>query len=98
MRILRSAPPENFEVVFASNDAEAMTMALQIRTVLTAAGWNHVSSTEMAEPQVRLGIFAPRATPGVTALRNWAVRSELEPDFRRVATLKNVRIVIGRQQ
>ena len=85
-------------MVFASDDAEAMAMALQIRAVLTAAGWTSVSTTEIAEPQVRLGIFAPRATPGVTALRNWAVRSELEPDFRRVPALKNVRIVIGRQQ
>ena len=98
VKILRSAPPESFDVVFASNDAEAMAMALQIRSVLTAAGWTNVSTTEIAEPQVRLGIFAPRATPGVTALRNWAVRSELVPDFRRVPSLKNVRIVIGRQQ
>src|SRR5688572_21060113 len=97
-KILRSAPPENFDLVFAAGDTEAMTMADQIRTVLTTGGWTHMSSTEIAEPQVRLGIFAPRATPGVTALRNWAVRSELNPDFRRMPSLKNVRIVIGRQQ
>src|SRR5688572_23514695 len=96
VKILRSAPPESFDVVFASNDPEAIAMAFQIRGVLTAAGWTNVSTTEIPDPQVRLGIFAPRATPGVTALRNWAVRSELDPDFRRVASLKNVRIVIGR--
>ena len=98
VKILKNVPPESFDVVFASNDAVAMAMALQIRAVLTAAGWTNVSTTEIAEPQVRLGIFAPRVTPGVTALRNWAVRSELNPDFRRVASLKNVRIVIGKQQ
>jgi len=72
-------------------------MATQLRTVLMNAGWTHVRTIDVPQPQATLGIFAPRATPGVTALRTWAVRSGLEPDIRRVASLTYPRIVIGRQ-
>jgi serine/threonine protein kinase len=97
VKILRSSPPESFELVVASNDREAAAMATQLRTVLMNAGWTHVRTIDAPQPQAKLGIFAPRATPGVTALRTWPVRSGLEPDIRRVASLTYPRIVIGRQ-
>ena len=97
VKILRSSPPESFELVVASNDPEAAAMATQLRTVLMNAGWTHVRTIDIPQPEAKLGIFAPRVTPGVTALRTWAVRSGLEPDIRRVASLTYPRIVIGRQ-
>jgi serine/threonine protein kinase len=97
-KLLRNAPPETYDLVYASNDPEAMSMALQIRGILSSAGWTNASTVEIAQPQAKLGIFAPRPTPAITALGSWAVRSGLEPDIRRVATLPRPRIVIGRQQ
>ena len=98
LKLLRNAPPETYDLVYAANDAEAMSMALQIQAVLSSAGWTNASTLEIAQPQARLGLFAPRATPGVSALSGWAVRSGLEPDIRRVAALPRLRIVIGKQQ
>jgi hypothetical protein len=95
---VRSAPPETFDLVFAANDPDSRNLAFQIRSVLTAGGWTNASTTEIAEPQARIGIFAPRVTPGVSALTNWATRSGFEPDIRSVPSLKNPQIVIGRQQ
>lgn len=97
MKMLRNVTPETYDLVYAANDPEAMRMALQIREVLASAGWTNASTTEMAEPQAELGIFAPAITPGVTALRLWATRSGLQPDYRRVPGLPRPRIVIGRQ-
>ena len=94
----RKAPPETFDLVFAANDPDSRNLALQIRSVLTAGGWTNASTTEIAEPQARIGIFAPRETPGVSALTNWAIRSGFEPDIRRDPNLKNPQIVIGKQQ
>ena len=73
-------------------------MALQLRTVLTTAGWTEASVTEIAAPQAKVGIFAPKVTRGVTALTQWAVRQGLQPDYRHVASLPRPRIVIGKQQ
>ena len=98
MQALKSAPPETFDLVYASNDPEARTMALQLRTVLTTAGWTNASTTELAAPQVKVGIFAPTVTRGVTALRQWAVRQGLKPDIRQVPSLPHPRIVIGKQE
>ena len=95
---VRKAPSETFDLVFAANDPDSKNLALQIRSVLTAGGWTNASTTEIAEPPARIGIFAPRVTPGVSALTDWAIRSGFEPDVRRVASLKNPQIVIGRQK
>jgi hypothetical protein len=96
--LLRDAPPETYDLVFAANDPEAMTIAMQLRKALTAAGWTNASTLEIARPQAKIGIFSPRVTPGVTALTNWARRSGLAPETGRESSLKNVRIVIGEQQ
>jgi serine/threonine protein kinase len=98
LKALSGAPKETFDLVYASNDPEARTMALQIRTVLTTAGWTNASTTELAAPQVKIGIFAPNVTRGVTALTQWAVRQGLQPDYRHVASLPRLRIVIGKQE
>jgi serine/threonine protein kinase len=98
VKILQSVPPETYDLVVATNDPEAMAMAMQLRTVLANAGWTNSSTIEIPQPQAKLGIFTPRVTPGITALSNWARRSGLEPDLRRVPSLKNPRIVIGRQE
>lgn len=98
MKALRSAPPETFDLVYATDDPEARTMALQLRTLLTTAGWTNASTTEIAAPQAKIGIFAPKVTRGVSALTNWAIRSGLNPDVRRIASVPRLRIVIGKQQ
>jgi hypothetical protein len=95
--MLRSAPPETFDLVFAANDPDSRSLAFQIRGILIAGGWTNASTTEIAEPQAKLGIFAPRVTPGVSALTNWARRSGMEPDIGLVPSLQNPRIVIGKQ-
>jgi hypothetical protein len=97
VKMLRSVPPETYDLVYAANDAEAMRMALQIRDVLSSAGWTNASTTEIAQTPVKLGIFVPEITPGIAALRNWATRSGLQPDYRRVDKLPRPRIVIGKQ-
>jgi hypothetical protein len=73
-------------------------MALQLRTLLTTAGWTNASTTEIAAPQAKVGIFAPKVTRGVSALTNWAMRSGLQPEIRHVPSLPRPRIVIGRQE
>jgi len=98
MKALRSAPPETFDLVYASDDSEARSMALQLRTLLTTAGWTNASTTEIAAPQAKVGIFAPKVTRGVSALTNWAMRSGLQPEVRHVPSLPRPRIVIGRQE
>ena len=98
MKLLRGVPPETYDLAYAANDPEAMAMALQLRAVLSNAGWTNASTAEVAQPQTKLGIFAPQVTSGVAALVSWAKASGLEPDIRRVAALPRPRIVIGRQQ
>jgi serine/threonine protein kinase len=98
VKMLRNVPPETYDLVYAANDPEAMRMALQIREVLTNAGWTNASTTEIPQPQAELGVFVPAITPGVAALRTWATRAGLQPDYRRIPTLPRPRIVIGRQQ
>jgi len=98
IKLLRNVPPETYDLVYAANDAEAMGMALQIRDVLDKAGWTNASTIEIAQPSARLGIFTPRVTPGISTLTNWAVRSGLQPEARRVASLTRLRIVIGKQE
>ena len=98
VKLLRNAPPETYDLVYAANDAEAMRMALQLLTVLSTAGWTNASMTEIAQPQAKFGIFAPQVTRGVTALTSWAKANGMAPDIRRVAALPRPRIVIGRQQ
>jgi hypothetical protein len=95
---LRSLPPETYDLVYASNDAEARSMALQIRGLLESVGWKNESTTEVPEPAATLGIFAPRVTAGISHLTNWATRAGLKPDARRVPTLPRLRIVVGKQQ
>ena len=97
MKALRSAPPETFDLVYAMDDPEAKAMALQLRTLLTTAGWTNASTTEIAAPQAKVGIFAPKVTRGVSALTNWVIRSGWQPDVRHVPSLPHPRIVIGRQ-
>ena len=97
-KLLRGVAPETYDLVYASNDAESMTMALQLRAVLDSAGWTNASTTEIPEPVVKLGLFAPRSTPGINTLTSWASRSGFEPEIRRVASLPRLRIVIGKQQ
>ena len=96
--VRRNAPPETYDLVYAANDPAAMTQALQILAALSNAGWTNASMVEIAQPQAKLGIFAPKPTPGIVALTTWARRSGLEPDVRQVAALPRPRIVIGRQQ
>lgn len=95
--LLRAAPPETYDLVYASNDPEAMAIALQIRGVLEGAGWTNASTVEIPEPAAKLGIFTPRVTPGVRTLTTWAIRSGLQPDSRIIPTLPRPRIVIGKQ-
>jgi serine/threonine protein kinase len=95
--MLKTAPPETFDLVFASNDAAAKTLAFQLRGVLESAGWTCASTLEIPQPQVRFGIFSPHTSRGVTAFTTWAVRGGWEPDIRLVRTLQHPRIVIGRQ-
>jgi serine/threonine protein kinase len=97
VKMLRSVPPETYDLVYAANDAEAMRMALQLRELLANGGWTNASTNEISAPQAKLGIFAPAVTPGVAALRTWATRSGFDPDYRRVAALPRPRIVIGNQ-
>jgi serine/threonine protein kinase len=94
---LRNAPPETFDLVFASNDPAARDLAFQLRGVLSKAGWTCESTLEIAEPQARFGVFAPQVTKGLTLFTNWAVRSGFDPDIRLVRTLPRPRLVIGRQ-
>lgn len=98
VKVLRNVPPETYDLVYAANDPAAMTQALQILAALSSAGWTNASMVEIAQPQARLGIFAPKPTPGIVALTTWARRSGLDPDVRQVAALPRPRIVIGRQQ
>jgi len=98
VKMLRNVPPETYDLVYAANDPAAMTQALQILAALSNAGWTNASMVEIAQPQAKLGIFAPKPTPGIVALTTWARRSGLEPDVRQVAALPRPRIVIGRQQ
>jgi len=57
-------------------------MALQLQTLLTKAGWTNASTTAIAAPQAKVGIFAPKLTRGVSALTNWAKGMGLQPDIR----------------
>ena len=98
MTLLRNVPTETYDLVYASNDVEAMRMALQIRGLLDSVGWKNASTTEIPQPAAKLGIFAPKVTPGISTLTNWALRSGLQPEARRVASLPRLRIVIGKQQ
>jgi serine/threonine protein kinase len=98
VKMLRNAPPETYDLVYAANDPEAMRLALQLLTALTTAGWTNASMTEIAQPQAKFGIFAPQVTRGVTALTSWAKANGMQPEIRRVAALPRPRIVIGRQQ
>jgi hypothetical protein len=98
VKLLQNVAPETYDLVYAADDAAAMTMALQIRAALEKAGWTNASTMEIAQPQAKLGIFAPRPTAGISTLTNWAVRQGLQPDVRRVASLSRLRIVIGKQQ
>jgi serine/threonine protein kinase len=98
VKMLRSVPPETYDLVYAANDPAAMTRALQILAALSSAGWTNASMVEIAQPQAKFGIFAPKPTPGIVALTTWARRSGLEPDVRQVAALPRPRIVIGKQQ
>ena len=98
VRMLRNAPPETYDLVYAANDPAAMSQALQLLAALSTAGWTNASMVEIAQPQAKLGIFAPKPTPGIVALTTWARRSGLEPEVRQVAALPRPRIVIGRQQ
>jgi hypothetical protein len=98
LKVLRSAPPEHFDVVYAANDAEALGRAVQIVTLLSSAGWTNESMTEIPNPQATLGIFAPQVTRGVTALTGWARANGMAPEIRRIPSLPRPRIVIGKQQ
>jgi hypothetical protein len=98
IKMLQNVPPETYDLVYAANDAEAMSMAQQIRGALEKAGWTNASMMEIAQPTAKLGIFAPRPTAGITTLTNWATRQGLKPDVRRVANLPRLRIVIGKQE
>ena len=73
-------------------------MALQLQTLLTKAGWTNASTTAIAAPQAKVGIFAPAVTRGVSALTNWARGMGLQPDIRHVPSLPHPRIVIGKQE
>jgi len=97
VKMLRNVPPETYDLVYAANDPEAMRIALQIREVLSSAGWTNAGTTELAAPQAQLGIFVPMITPGVKALVSWATRSNVQLEYRRVPGLPRPRIVVGRQ-
>ena len=96
--LLRAVPPETYDLEYASDDTEALAMALQIRAVLEGAGWTIASTAEIAQPAAKFGLFAPRVTSGISTLTNWAIRSGLQPEARRVTSLPRLRIVIGKQQ
>jgi len=96
--LLRAVPPETYDLEYASDDTEALAMALQIRAVLEGAGWTIATTAEIAQPAAKFGLFAPRVTSGISTLTNWAIRSGLQPEARRVTSLPRLRIVIGKQQ
>ena len=96
--LLRNVPAETYDLVFASNDAASRTLAFQLRGALTKAGWTNASTSEIPDPEVKFGIFAPHTTRGMTVLANWARRSGLQPDIRLVPALSHPRVIIGRQQ
>jgi serine/threonine protein kinase len=97
VKMLRNLPPETYDLVYASNDPDAMRMALQVREVLSNGGWTNAITTEIAAPQAQLGIFAPMMTPGVKALVSWASRSNVQLEYRRAVNFPRPRIVVGRQ-
>jgi hypothetical protein len=98
VRMLRNVPPETYDLVYASNDVDAMLMAQQLKGALTTAGWTNASTTETTDSIPKLGISAAQVTPGVAALTKWAIGSGHSPDVRRVPSLPRPRIVIGKQE
>ena len=98
VRMLRNVPPETYDLVYASNDAEALLMAQQLRGALTNAGWTNATTTETSEPAPKLGITAAQVTPGIAALTKWAISTGHSPEVRRVPSLPHPRIVIGKQE
>jgi hypothetical protein len=98
VRMLRNVPPETYDLAYASNDAEALLMAQQLRGALTNAGWTNATTTETSEPAAKLGISAAQVTPGIAALTKWAISTGHSPEVRRVPSLAHPRIVIGKQE
>jgi hypothetical protein len=96
--MLRSAPPETYDLVFASNDPRSRELAFQLRAALTKSGWTNASTLEIPDPESKIGIFAPQQSRGVGMLTNWARRVGLEPEAHMVPSLTHPRLVVGRQQ
>ena len=96
--MLKNAPPETYELVFAANDPEARMLAYQFRAALTNAGWTNAGTLEIPDPQAKFGIFAPAPSRGLAVLTNWAIKSGFNPEVRQVPSLMHPRLVVGRQQ
>ena len=96
--MLKNAPPETYDLVFAANDPEARALAFQLRAALTNAGWTNASTLEIPDPQAKFGIFAPAPSRGLTVLTNWAIKSGFSPEIRQVPSLTHPRLVVGKQK
>jgi serine/threonine protein kinase len=93
---LRNMPAQQYHIVFAAGNVQAREFAVQMQTALNAAGWTSSGLQPTQEPaSARLTIGVPRRTPATNALFNWATRSGLNPDYRILPQLKEVRLVIG---
>ena len=82
--MLKNAPPETYELVFAANDPEARMLAYQFRAALTNAGWTNAGTLEIPDPQAKFGIFAPAPSRGLAVLTNWAIKSGCRQNSRRL--------------
>ena len=96
--MLKNAPPETYDLVFAANDPDARMLAYQFRAALTNAGWTNASTLEIPEPQATFGIFAPSPSRGLAVLTKWAINSGFNPEIRQVPSLMHPRLVVGKQR
>ena len=96
---LRGLPPQSYDLVVQADDAEAREMAAGLRNALDVSGWTCVSTRELPVPQEGIAVVVPAASPGATALVNWARRGGYAPVFRTMPGLPRMRIVIaGRRE
>ena len=95
---LRDLPPQTCEIVVPIDDFEAKQLAIQLHEALSRGGWTCAAVKETREPLAPLSVLAPRQNPSIMALVNWARRQGLEPEFRVMQRLPQLRIVIGSQK
>jgi hypothetical protein len=94
--ILQGLPALSFDVAYAAGDPAARDMALQLRGVLTNAGWTNVATSEVPRPPTFVTVLVPQTSQSATALVQWARRNNFNPDVRLMPRLPRMRIIIGR--